>query len=156
MRDEQFGFRPWHSMSLQLARLFERIIRDFGEKRLTGAVFLDAVKAFDTVWIEGFLHKLTLLNFSSYIVYDIIPPEPDVRSVLPDGHVISWHEVWGGSGWIDPSYPQSVCQRHDLTIAPRRVSSLRGRHGHHSNVPQADAARQLPGVIPQRHSTVVE
>jgi hypothetical protein len=49
MRNEQFGFRPRHSTSLQLARLFERITRNFGEKRLTGAVFLDVAKAFDTV-----------------------------------------------------------------------------------------------------------
>jgi hypothetical protein len=34
---------------LQLARLVERIIRNFGEKRLTGAVFLDVAKAFDAV-----------------------------------------------------------------------------------------------------------
>jgi len=53
---------------LQLARLIERITRNFGEKRLTGAVFLDVVKAFDTIWINGFLYKLTLLNFLSYIV----------------------------------------------------------------------------------------
>jgi hypothetical protein len=38
LRDEQFGFRPGHSTSLQLARLVERITRNFGEKRLTGAV----------------------------------------------------------------------------------------------------------------------
>ena len=71
MRDEQFGFRPRHSTSLQLARLVERITRNFGEKRLTGAVFLDVAKAFDTVWIEGLLYKLTLLNFPSYIVHTI-------------------------------------------------------------------------------------
>jgi hypothetical protein len=64
MQDEQFGFRPRHSISLQLARL-ERITRNFGEKRLTGAVFLDVGKAFDTVWIDGLLYKLTLLNFPS-------------------------------------------------------------------------------------------
>jgi hypothetical protein len=34
---------------LQLARLVERITRNFGEKRLTGALFLDVAKAFDTV-----------------------------------------------------------------------------------------------------------
>ena len=63
-------FRPRPSTSLQLARLVERITRYFGEKRLTGAVFLDVAKAFDTVWIDG-LYKLTLLNFPSYIVYTI-------------------------------------------------------------------------------------
>jgi len=71
LRDEQFGFRPKHSTSLKLARLDERITRNFGEKRLTGAVFLDLAKAFDTVWIDGLLYKLTLLNFPSYIVHTI-------------------------------------------------------------------------------------
>jgi hypothetical protein len=67
LRNEQFGFRPEHSTSLQLARLVERITRNFGEKRLTGAVFLDVAKAFDTVWIDGLLYKLTLLNSPSYL-----------------------------------------------------------------------------------------
>jgi len=38
-----------------LARLIERITRNFGEKRLTGAVFLDMAKSFDTVWINRLL-----------------------------------------------------------------------------------------------------
>jgi hypothetical protein len=42
-----------------LARLVEIITRNFGEKRLTGAVFLDVAKVVDTVWIDGFL-KLTV------------------------------------------------------------------------------------------------
>ena len=71
MRDEQFGFRLRHSTSLHLARLGERITRNFREKRLTGAVFLDVIKAFDTVWIDGLFYKLTLLNFPSYIVHII-------------------------------------------------------------------------------------
>jgi len=71
LRDEKFGFRPKHSTSLQLARLVERITRNFGEKKLTGAVFLDEAKAFDTVWIDGLLYKLTLLNFPSYVVNNI-------------------------------------------------------------------------------------
>ena len=33
--------------------------------------FLDVAKAFDTIWIDGFLYKLTLLNFPSYIVHTI-------------------------------------------------------------------------------------
>jgi hypothetical protein len=70
MRFKQFGFRPRHSTPLQLAHLVERITRDFGLKRLTGAVFLDVVKAFVTVWIDGLLYKI-LLNFPSYIVHTI-------------------------------------------------------------------------------------
>jgi hypothetical protein len=45
--------------------------RNFGEKRLTGAVFLDVAKACDTAWIDGLLYKLTLVNFPSYIVHTI-------------------------------------------------------------------------------------
>ena len=71
LRDEQFGFRLGHSTSLQLARLVERIARNFGEKGLTGAVFLDVAKAFHTVSIDGLLYKLMLLKFPSYIVYTI-------------------------------------------------------------------------------------
>jgi len=71
MRDERFGFRPRLSTSLQLSRLVERITRNFGEKRLTGAIFLDVAKAFDTVWIDGLLYKLPLLNFPPYIVHTI-------------------------------------------------------------------------------------
>jgi len=106
MRDEQFGFRLRHSTSFQLTRLVERIIKNLGEKRLTGAVFLDVAKAFDTVWIDSLLYKLTLLNFPSYIVHLIIPPGSDVRSVLPDAHIISsWHAGWDGPGWTDLPCP---------------------------------------------------
>jgi len=71
MQDEQFRFRPRHTTSLQLARLVEKITRNFGEKMLTGAVFLDVAKAFDTVWLVGLLYKLTHQNFPSYIVHTI-------------------------------------------------------------------------------------
>jgi hypothetical protein len=49
MRDKEFGLRPKHTTSLQLARLVERITRNFGENILKGAIFLDVAKAFDTV-----------------------------------------------------------------------------------------------------------
>ena len=67
------GLRPGHSRLLQLARLDERITRNFGEMCLTGAVFLDVAKAFDTVWIDGLFYELTLLNFPSYIVHTSSP-----------------------------------------------------------------------------------
>jgi hypothetical protein len=38
---------------------------------LTEAVFLDVAKAFDTLWIDGLLFKLTVVNLSSYILHTI-------------------------------------------------------------------------------------
>jgi len=63
------GLEPGIARPCSWPDLVERITRNFGEKRLTGAVFLDVAKAFDTVWIDGLLYKLALLNFPSYIVY---------------------------------------------------------------------------------------
>jgi hypothetical protein len=39
--DQQSGFRPRRSTTFQLARLVEEVNRNFDERRLTGAVFLD-------------------------------------------------------------------------------------------------------------------
>jgi len=62
-----------------------------------------------------------------------------------------------GLGWIYLPCPlQSVCHRHAITLAPRRVDPLHGRQGNHNHVPQAEASRQLLGVISQRPSTVIE
>jgi hypothetical protein len=63
-------------------KLFEKIllsrilyevseVRNSDKKRLTGAVFLDVAKAFDTVCVDGLLYKLTILNFSSCLVKTI-------------------------------------------------------------------------------------
>jgi hypothetical protein len=68
LHGERLGFRPRRSTTLQLARLAERVNRNFDEKRLTAAVFLDVAKAFDTVWVKGLLYKLTILNFPSFQV----------------------------------------------------------------------------------------
>jgi hypothetical protein len=65
LRDEQFGVRPRHSTTLQLARIVERVNRNFDERRRG---FLDVAKAFDTVWAKGLLYKLTVRNFTSYLV----------------------------------------------------------------------------------------
>ena len=68
LKDEQFGFEPGLSTNRQLARLVERVKRNFDEKQLNGAVFLDVAKAFDSVCIEGLLFKLTFFEFPSYLV----------------------------------------------------------------------------------------
>jgi hypothetical protein len=154
MLDEQFGFRPRQSTSLLLTRLVERITRNFSEKRLTSAVFLDVANAFDTVWIDGLLYKLTLLNVHTISFY--LRDWTFEASFQTDTSSRRGMRVGVVQG-IDLPYPlQSVCQRHATTLAPRRLGPLRGRHGHHSHIPQADADCPLPGVIPQRLSTVVE
>jgi hypothetical protein len=68
--DEQIGFRARHSTTLQLVT--ERITRNLGKKRLTGAVFLDVSKAFDAVSINCLLYKLMILNFPLYLVHTIL------------------------------------------------------------------------------------
>jgi hypothetical protein len=68
LRDEQCEFRPKYSTTLQLAGLVERLSMNFGEKRLTGEIFLDVAKVFDTVCVDGLLFKLTALNFRSSLV----------------------------------------------------------------------------------------
>jgi hypothetical protein len=73
LRDEQCGFRPKHSTSLHLACLVERLSRNLGEYRLTGAVLLDVAKAFDTVWVDGLAYKLVPLKYPSYLVKTIQP-----------------------------------------------------------------------------------
>ena len=61
--NEQFGFRAKHSTALQLTLLIERVSRNFSEKRLTGAVFLVVAKTFRTLWGDGLICKLRVLNF---------------------------------------------------------------------------------------------
>jgi hypothetical protein len=56
---------------LQLASLVEIESRTFGKKRLTGAVFLDVAKAFDTVWVDGLAYKLMALSLPSYLLKTI-------------------------------------------------------------------------------------
>jgi hypothetical protein len=51
---------------LQLARLIKGST-DFDERRLSGAVFLDLLKASGTVWHKGLFYGLTVLNFPSYL-----------------------------------------------------------------------------------------
>jgi hypothetical protein len=66
LRDEQFGFPTTHGT--WLGRPVERVNTNFDERRLTGAVFLDVDKAFDTVWVKGLLYKLAIVNFKSYLM----------------------------------------------------------------------------------------
>lgn len=58
-RDEQFGFRTQHSTTLQLTRVLHHLACEDNMGRRSVAVFLDVEKAFDRVWHEGLIHKMT-------------------------------------------------------------------------------------------------
>jgi hypothetical protein len=61
--------------------------RNFSEKKLTGAVFLDVAKAFSTQLVDGLLYKLTAYNFPWFLVKTIFIPAWSVdRSALPNSH----------------------------------------------------------------------
>ena len=80
---EQFGFRPNLSTKIALTRVTEEILINIDNKLITGAVFIDLRKAFDTVddtlliaklkkyWIFSTCYKLVHILFiftcSSYI-----------------------------------------------------------------------------------------
>lgn len=65
---EQFGFRKSHSTTHQLLRVTEYISNGLGNKRHTGAVFLDIAKAFDTVWHPGLIFKLIRIGMPTAFI----------------------------------------------------------------------------------------
>ena len=62
---EQFGFRPNLSTEVALANLTENILDNMDNGLVTGAVFLDLSKAFDTVDHQLLLKKLKSLGLNN-------------------------------------------------------------------------------------------
>ncbi|GBN07479.1 RNA-directed DNA polymerase from mobile element jockey [Araneus ventricosus] len=65
---QQFGFPPQLSTTHQLLRVVEHINEWKNSNLATAAIFLDIVKAFYKVWIEGLIHKLIACKFPQYII----------------------------------------------------------------------------------------
>lgn len=65
--DAQLGFRPAHSTTLQNARLTDQILTAIHRKESTGLIALDVEKAFDKVWHNALIYKMTQLGFSNTI-----------------------------------------------------------------------------------------
>ncbi|GBN31687.1 hypothetical protein AVEN_62078-1 [Araneus ventricosus] len=57
-----------NSRQLQLLRVIEHIHEDKTNHLATAAIFLDIVKAFDKVWIQGLIHKIIAYHFPPYII----------------------------------------------------------------------------------------
>ena len=65
---EQFGFRPNLSTNITLTRVTEEILLNIGDKFITGAVFIDLRKAFDTVDHTLLIAKLKNIGFSAPVI----------------------------------------------------------------------------------------
>ena len=65
---EQFGFRSKLSTNIALTQLTEEILQNMDNKMITGAVFIDLRKAFDTVDHSLLISKLRNLGFSNPVV----------------------------------------------------------------------------------------
>lgn len=105
--DEQFGFRARHSCPQQVLRITEHVLSKFHHTwpADTGAIFLDVAKAFDKVWHNGLIYKLSkfgvpdrlvlilrdfLLNRSfRYRVEGTLSDPRPVRAGVPQGSVLS-------------------------------------------------------------------
>lgn len=66
--NEQFGFRHGHSTCQQLKRVVNHIKNGFKLKKSTGLVVLDVEKAFDSIWHNGLIHKLKVLDIPDNLI----------------------------------------------------------------------------------------
>ncbi|GFV70768.1 probable RNA-directed DNA polymerase from transposon BS [Trichonephila clavipes] len=71
LNPNQYGFIKQLSTYHPLLGLTEQISAGFQRGRSTGAVFLDIQKAFDRVWISGFIYKLITNNFPAPLIHII-------------------------------------------------------------------------------------
>jgi len=137
VRNKQFGFRPKHSTELQLTHFIEGVCRKFGEKRLTGAVFLNVAKVIDCL-----LYKLSILNSLSTLLKPYLPTWIVRRLKRPSKQPPPLFVTWGWHSWGWNNFPPS--EWHAFIFPPYWVGSLCRWHGHNSQVPSASIAWQIP------------
>lgn len=66
--DTQFGFPRFHSTIHAINKLFSDINWALNSGKCVGACLVDLEKAFDTVWFEGLIFKLTQKNFPIFLI----------------------------------------------------------------------------------------
>jgi hypothetical protein len=66
--DCQFGFRSRHSTCHQVIRLTNKTSRGFQERFSTGMLLLDIKRAFDMVWHDGLIYKMSIKNYPVYLL----------------------------------------------------------------------------------------
>ena len=65
---QQFGFRNEHNTSQPLLKIRNFVKKNFNDGKSTGMILLDIKSAFDSVWHNGLIFKLTQFNFPIEIV----------------------------------------------------------------------------------------
>jgi hypothetical protein len=99
------------------------------EKRLSGAVFLDVAKSFDTVWVDGLLYQVVVLDFPSLFLKTFSfyllgrPFKAYFRTATCPFRRMRFGVAYGG---IISRRIQSVCQRHAFTFPPCYISLYAG------------------------------
>lgn len=66
--DQQFGFRHKHSTVHAINYLLNYIMEELHYNQLIGAVLIDLEKAFDSVWLNGFIYTLVKLGFPRWLI----------------------------------------------------------------------------------------
>ena len=66
LSNAQFGFRKGHSTSSCILNLLDTVYKNVENNKLTGVIFLDLKKAFDTVDHNILLNKLRKLNIHEH------------------------------------------------------------------------------------------
>ncbi len=66
IKESEFGFRPKRSTQLAVTIFLDKVRANMDKCLLTGAVFIDLPKAFDTVSHSNILNKLTSFGIRSY------------------------------------------------------------------------------------------
>ena len=96
MSPNQSGFRTGDSCINQLLSITHDIYHSFDEGFETRAIFLDISKAFDKVWHEGFIYKLSLDGFSGdfSLLIDFLTNRK--QRVVLNGQNSSWADIKAG------------------------------------------------------------
>lgn len=106
IHDAQFGFRPEHSTTHQLRRVVKQIKDAKRKRKSTGAVFLDIEKAFDAVWHNGLLHKVSCMKFPLYMIKLLQSFLRNRRfAVCAEGEMSEWRQLQAGLPQGSPLSP---------------------------------------------------
>ena len=100
---EQSGFRTKRSCQDHILRITQHVTNGFNNKKLTGAVFFDLEKAFDTTPHAGIIHKLEKNNIHLHLLAWII------SFLTQRSFKVKWKNKSSNSFPINRGVPQGSC-----------------------------------------------